>query len=153
MANTYTQIHVQTVFSVKFRNAVIIPEIQQEVFGYMGQLINDFGHKTLIVNGMPDHVHCFFGLNPKQSIADLMRDLKANSSRWINAQKYFKHRFEWQAGYGGFSYSKSQVDDVVKYIKQQQQHHKKMTFKQEYLAFLAKFDIEHEETYTFHDPI
>jgi putative transposase len=153
MANTYTQIHIQTVFTVKYRNALILPEHKKEVFGYIGNIINNLGHKNLIVNGMPDHVHCLFGLNTKQSISDLMREVKANSSRWLNMQVWMQHKFEWQEGYGAFSYSKSQIDAVYKYILNQEEHHSKKTFRQEYLEFLKKFEIDHDEKYIFHEPV
>ncbi len=153
MANTYHQIFIQTVFAVKFRKGLILPEFRQELFGYLGQSINDLGHKTMIVNGVDDHVHCFFGLNPKQSLSDAMREVKANSSGWVNEQKFLKHRFEWQLGYGAFSYGKSQVDTVFKYVKNQEAHHKKRTFRSEFLEFLQKYEIDHDEKYIFHEPI
>lgn len=152
MANTYHQIHIQTVFAVKFRKGLIQPEFRQELLGYIGQTINNLGHKTLIINGVSDHVHCFFGLDPKQSLSDMMREVKANSSGWVNEQKFLKHRFEWQKGYGAFSYGKSQVPAVFKYVQNQEIHHKKRTFREEYLDFLVKFEIDHDEKYIFHEP-
>ncbi|MBP6810543.1 MAG: IS200/IS605 family transposase [Saprospiraceae bacterium] len=153
MANTYHQIHIQTVFAVKFREGLILPKFRQELFGYIGQTINDLGHKTLIINGVADHVHCFFGLYPKQSLSDLMQKVKSNASGWINEQKFLEHRFEWQKGFGAFSYAKSQVNAVYKYVQNQEAHHKKRTFRAEYLEFLQKFEIEHDEKYIFHEPI
>lgn len=152
MANTYHQIHIQTVFAVKFREGLLLPEFRKEVFGYIGQIINNLGHKTLIVNGVSDHVHCFFGLHPKQALADLMREVKTNSSKWINNQKFLRYRFEWQEGYGAFSYGKSQVDSVMKYILNQEEHHRTLSFRTEYLDFLQKFEIEHDEKYIFKEP-
>ena len=152
MANTYHQIHIQTVFAVKFRQGLLLPEFRQELFGYIGQIINNLGHKTLIVNGVAEHVHCFFELNPKQALADLMREVKANSLGWINEQKFLNHRFDWQKGYGAFSYAKSQVPRVCKYVQNQDSHHNKRTFQEEYLEFLQKFEIEHDEKYIFHVP-
>ncbi len=152
MANTYHQIHIQTVFAVKFREGLILPNFRQELFGYIGQIINNLGHKTLIVNGVSDHVHCFFGLHPKQALADLMREIKSNSSNWINAQKFLRYRFEWQEGYGAFSYGKSQAHDVYKYVENQEEHHKTVSFRDEYLNFLRKFEIEHDEKYIFKLP-
>jgi putative transposase len=152
MANTYHQIYIQTVFAVKFREGLILPNFRQELFGYIGQIINNLGHKTLIVNGVSDHVHCFFGLHPKQALSDLMREIKSNSSNWINAQKFLRCRFEWQEGYGAFSYGKSQSNDVYKYIENQEEHHKTISFRDEYLNFLRKFEIEHDEKYIFQSP-
>ena len=153
MANTYHQIRIQTVFAVKFREGLILPEFRQELFGYIGQTINNLGHKTILVNGMADHVHCYFGLHPKQALADLMREVKANSSQWINNQKFLKHRFEWQEGYGAFSYSKSQDHQVFNYIQNQETHHRKLSFREEYLQFLQKFEVEHDERFVFKDLI
>lgn len=152
MANTYHQIHIQTVFAVKFRQALILPDFKHELFGYMGQIINELGHKTLIVNGVEDHVHCFFGLDPKQSISDLMQKVKSNSSRWINEQGFLAHEFEWQKGYGAFSYGKSQVGIVYKYVQNQEKHHQKRSFREKYLEYLQKFEIQHDEKYIFRDP-
>ncbi len=153
MANTYHQLHIQTVFAVKFRQGLILPEFRQELFGYIGQTINDLGHKTLIINGVADHVHCFFGLNPKQSLSDLMQKVKSNASGWINERKFLEHRFEWQKGFGAFSYAKSQVNVVYRYVQNQEAHHKKRSFRAEYLEFLQKFEIDHDEKYIFHEPI
>ena len=153
MANTYTQIHIQTVFAVKFREGLIRPEFKSELFGYIGQTINDLGHKTLIVNGVSDHVHCFFGFRPTQSLSDMMREVKANASGWINEKRFLKHRFEWQEGYGAFSYSKSQIDAVMKYVLNQEAHHKKRSFRDEYEDMLTKFEVDYDERYIFTDPI
>ena len=153
MANTYTQLHIQAVFAVKYREALILPAFKKELFGYIGQTINDLGHKTLLVNGVSDHVHCFFGFRPKQSLSDMMREVKSNSSNWINSEKFLPHRFEWQEGFGAFSYSKSQVDAVMKYVENQEAHHKKRTFREEYINMLQKFEVEYDEKYIFIDPI
>lgn len=149
MPNTYHQIYIQTVFAVKHREAIILPEFKHALLGQIGQIINNNGHKTLIINGVSDHVHCFFGLNPKQALSDLMRDVKSNSSRRLNDQRILKHRFEWQEGFGAFSYGKSQVDSVYKYVLNQEKHHAKRSFREEYLDFLQKFEIEHDEKYIF----
>jgi len=152
MANTYHQIYIQTVFAVKFREGLILPAFRQELFGYIGAAVNQSGHKTILINGTGDHVHCFFGLHPKQALSDLMREVKANSSGWINKSKFLKHRFEWQDGFGAFSYGKSQVDSVYKYVENQEEHHKNVSFREEYLGFLCKFEIEHDEKYIFREP-
>lgn len=153
MANTYHQIYIQIVFAVKYRKGLILPEFRQELFGYMGQTINNLGHEAIIVNGVADHVHCFIGLNPQQSLSDLMREVKANASGWVNEQKLLPHRFEWQKGFGAFSYARSQVDVVFRYVQNQESHHQKKTFRAEYLKHLQKFEVDHDERYIFHDPI
>ena len=153
MANTYHQLYIQVVFAVKHRRAMLLPEFRQNVFGYMGEVINNLGHKTLIVNGVSDHVHCFIGLNPSQALSDLIREVKANSSRWINEQGFLEERFEWQSGFGAFSYARSQLDIVYRYVKNQEAIHEARTFRKEYLELLAHFEIDHDERYIFHDPI
>ncbi|MBL7808254.1 MAG: IS200/IS605 family transposase [Saprospiraceae bacterium] len=153
MANTYHQLFIQTVFAVKYRQGLLLPEFRQELFGYMGQTINNLGHKTLLVNGVEDHVHCFLGLSPEHSLSDLMQKVKSNASGWINDHKFLDQPFAWQKGYGAFSYAKSQVSTVFRYVQNQEAHHQKQTFRDEYLEFLQKFEIEHDEKYIFHDPI
>src|SRR6195952_59460 len=142
MANTYHQIYLQTVFAVKYRAAVIEKDWQQHLFAVIGNLINETNCKTIIVNGVEDHVHCFLGLRPVVSVSELMKTVKAKSSKYINDHKLTQERFEWQEGYGVFSYSQSQVDKVYAYIQTQETHHKKQTFREEYLEFLKKFKIE-----------
>ena len=132
MANTYHQVYIQVVFAVKYRDAVIADDWKTTVFSVIGNLINETGCKTIIVNGVEDHVHCFLGLKPTVSISELMKTVKAKSSKYINDQKLTISRFEWQEGYGAFSYSQSQIDAVYKYVANQEEHHKKKTFKQEY---------------------
>jgi putative transposase len=153
MANTYHQIYLQMVFAVKYRKAVLHKEWRNQVFGVMGNLINEANCKTIIVNGVEDHVHCFVGLKPSVSASELMKTVKAKSSKYINDNKLTPQRFEWQVGFGVFSYSKSHVDNVYKYILNQEVHHKKQTFRDEYLAYLKEFEIEYDEQYTFHDLI
>ncbi|MES2518406.1 MAG: IS200/IS605 family transposase [Bacteroidota bacterium] len=151
MANTYHQIYLQTVFSVKYRNAVIHKSWQSELFAVIGNLINETGCKTIIVNGVEDHVHCFLGLKPAISVSELMKTVKAKSSKHINDHSLTPERFEWQEGYGVFSYGHSQIDNVYKYIQNQEEHHKKQTFGQEYLNFLNKFNVPYDERYIFED--
>lgn len=151
MANTYHQVYIQVVFAVKYREAVIANEWKSKVFGVMGNLINETGCKTIIVNGVEDHVHCFLGLKPTVSISELMKTVKAKSSKYINDHNLTKSRFEWQEGYGAFSYSHSQIDSVYKYIANQEEHHKKQTFKKEYLEFLDKFEVPFDERYIFEE--
>ncbi len=151
MANTYHQIYLQTVFAVKYRNAVLNKSWRPKIQGVLGNLINETGCKTIIVNGVEDHMHCFIGLKPVVSISELMKTVKAKSSKYINDHQLTRERFEWQEGYGVFSYSQSQVDQVYKYIESQEEHHKKQTFKEEYLEFLKHFKIEYDEQYIFQD--
>jgi REP element-mobilizing transposase RayT len=153
MANTYHQIYLQTVFAVKYRNAVIDISWKQTLFGVIGNLINETNCKTIIVNGVEDHVHCFLGLKPVISVSELMKTVKAKSSKYINDHHLTKERFEWQEGYGVFSYSQSSVDAVYKYIFNQEEHHKKQTFRDEYLDFLNRFKVEYDEQYIFKDLI
>jgi len=153
MANTYTQIHIQFVFAVKYRDGIIHPSFKEELYKYISGIIQNNNHKVLAINGMPDHIHIFIGMRPTQSISDLMQDIKGSSSKWINEKGFLNVKFEWQEGYGAFSYSKSQVNDVIKYIKNQETHHKTKTFREEYLKFLEVFEIEFDERYIFNDPI
>jgi len=151
MANTYYQIYLQTVFAVKYRHAVIDKEWSSKLFAVIGNLINELNCKTIIVNGVDDHVHCFFGLKPVVSVSELMKTVKAKSSKYINDNHLTKQRFEWQEGYGVFSFSQSSIDSVYKYIQNQEEHHKKQIFRQEYLDFLLAFKIEYDEKYIFQD--
>jgi REP element-mobilizing transposase RayT len=132
--------------------ALIQPEWENELYKYITGIVQANNHKMLSVNGMPDHVHMLIGFRSTQSIADLMQDVKAGSSGWINKNKLAKSRFEWQSGYGAFSYSKSHVPDVIAYIQNQKEHHKTKTFLDEYKLFLEKFEVEYEEQYIFKDP-
>jgi REP element-mobilizing transposase RayT len=153
MANTYHQVYIHVIIVVKFREALLREQIQQSVFGVIGNLINETGCKTIIVNGTEDHVHCFIGLKPVISISELMKTVKAKTSKYINDNNLTKHKFEWQDGYGVFSYSHSQLDVVYKYIQNQKEHHKKQTFREEYLEFLNKFNVPYDERYIFADLI
>jgi putative transposase len=153
MANTYTQIHIQFVFAVKFRDCRISESWQNELYKYITGIVTNNKHKLLIINGMSDHIHMLIGLRPSQSISDLMQDIKAGSSKWINEKKYTKAKFEWQEGYGAFSYGKSQLKDVIHYIENQEKHHQKKSFMEEYLDFLQKFEVEYDEKYIFKEMI
>jgi REP element-mobilizing transposase RayT len=151
MANTYHQIYIQAVFAVKYRAAVLDKDWRASVFSVIGNIINETGCKAIIVNGVEDHVHCFFGLKPTISISELMKTVKARSSKYINDNRFLPNRFEWQVGYGAFSYSNSQIDSVFKYIKNQEKHHAKKTFKEEYVATLEEFQIPYDERFIFED--
>ncbi|MFZ4543819.1 MAG: IS200/IS605 family transposase [Saprospiraceae bacterium] len=149
MANTYTQIHIQAVFAVYNRHCIIKPEWKNELYKYITGIVQNHDHRLLAINGMPDHLHIFFGMRPTQSLSELMQDIKGDSSKWIKQQGFVNGRFSWQEGYGAFSYSKSHVNRVIKYIQNQEIHHQKKTFTQEYLEFLEKFDVAHDERYIF----
>lgn len=151
MANTYHQVYIQAVFAVKYRAAVLDKEWRANVFSVIGNLINETGCKTIIVNGVEDHVHCFFGLKPTVSISELMKVVKAKSSKYINDNRLLLNRFEWQEGYGVFSYSHTQVGTIFKYIKNQEKHHTKATFHEEYQATLEDFAVPFEEKYLFEE--
>ena len=151
MANTYHQIYLQAVFAVKYRKAMIQKSWKEKLFAVIGNLINETGCKTIIVNGVEDHIHCFLGLKPVISISELMKTVKAKSSKYINDHSLTPSRFEWQEGYGVFSYGQSQVDRVYKYILNQEAHHKKLTFREEYLEFLKSFKVEYDERYIFQE--
>jgi REP element-mobilizing transposase RayT len=153
MPNTYTQIHIHFVFAVKFRLGLIDKKWKEQLNKYITEIIQSNNHKLLAINGMSDHIHILIGMRPTQSISDLMKEVKQSSSLWINENKFTKQHFEWQEGYGAFSYSKSQIDGVVKYIKNQEEHHKKQSFKEEYLEILTKFEIEYDEKYIFKELI
>ena len=153
MANTYHQIYLQTVFAVKYRQAVISKDWKSTLPGVIGNLINENNCKTIIVNGVEDHVHCFFGIKPVMSVSELMKAVKAKSSKYINDHQLTPERFEWQEGYGVFSYGQSQVDRVYKYIQNQEEHHKKQTFRNEYVELLKKFQVPYDEQYIFQDLI
>ena len=149
MPNTYTQIHIQIVFAVQNRRSLITKSWETQLFQYITGIIQNHGHKLLIINGMPDHLHIFIGMRPTQSLSDLMRDVKGDSSHWINENKFVAGKFSWQEGYGAFSYSKSQIQNVVRYIENQKQHHSKKSFTDEYTNILREFEIEYDERFIF----
>lgn len=148
MPNTYTQISIQAVFAVKGRENIITKNWRDELHKYIAGIIQTEA-KQLAVGGWKDHVHIFFGLPPALSVSDLLQKVKANSSKWINEQKFVPGKFQWQDGYGAFSYSRSQRDAVINYIMQQEKHHRAKTFREEYLEMLSKFEVDYEEKYLF----
>ena len=149
MANTYTQIHIQCVFAVKFRGSVIHRDWKEQLHRYITGVVQNNGHKMIAINSMPDHLHLFFGFRPNQSLSDLMRMVKGDSSEWINQQKLNASAFRWQEGYGAFSYARSQVNAVAQYIENQEEHHRKKTFSEEYKEFLDRFEVDYDEQYVF----
>jgi REP element-mobilizing transposase RayT len=153
MANTYTQVHIHAVFAVQNRISLIQKQWQEELYKYISGVVANNGHKLLQIGGMPDHVHVLFGMRPVQSLSDLMQDIKGNSSLWINKKRIVRGKFSWQEGYGAFSFGKSQIDRVVKYIQQQEKHHKKRDFEEEYLELLKLFEIDFDERYILRNPV
>jgi putative transposase len=149
MANTYSQIYIQIVFAVKGRENLITKENREELHKFITGIVSNRDQKLLAIFAMPDHVHIFLGMKPSISISDLVRDIKAGSSKFINDSKWINRKFNWQEGFGAFSYSRSHIDNVVKYILNQEEHHNKKTFREEYLDFLEKFEIEYDQKYVF----
>ncbi|MGB1032569.1 MAG: IS200/IS605 family transposase [Flavobacteriales bacterium] len=149
MANTYTQLHIQVVFAVQFRQNLISETWEDELYKYMTTIIQNNGHKVLKINGMPDHIHILFGLRPSQSLSDLMKQVKQDSTNWINKKGFVKGRFSWQSGYGAFSYCKSVVPKVIRYIENQKPHHEKKAFLKEYVEMLESVGIEYNKQYLF----
>jgi len=149
MPGTFSQIHIKIVFAVKGRENFISKSWREELNKYISGIIREKGQKPLIVNGMSDHIHAFFGLRPSIKLSDLVRDIKNNSTNFINDKKFSKYKFSWQDGFGAFSYSYSHIDKVYKYILNQEDYHKKRTFKEEYIELLKKFEIEYNEKYLF----
>jgi REP element-mobilizing transposase RayT len=151
MANTYTQLYVQLVFTPKGREKMIPKEYKEDVHRYITGIVQDKSrkHKMLAINCMPDHIHIFVSLHPAQSISDLVNDIKTASTKFIKSHPWMPFAFEWQQGFGAFTYSQSQIDEVIKYVLNQEEHHKKKTFREEYLDFLRKFEIPFDEKYLF----
>jgi len=149
MANTYSQIYIHIVFAVKGRQNLIRVEIREELHKYITGIVTNRDQKLLSIFCMPDHSHLLIGLKPSISISDLVRDIKAGSSKFINDKKLIKGKFSWQEGFGVFSYSRSQIDTVIKYIQNQEKHHNKKSFNEEYIELLERFAIEYDEKYLF----
>lgn len=149
MPGTYSQIYIHIVFAVKGRENLIGKEWKEELYKYISGIITNKGHKSIIIAGISDHIHAFVGLKPAMAISDLVRDIKNNSSNFINEKQFVKGKFSWQEGYAVFSYSHSQIENVYQYILNQEQHHHKKTFKEEYLDLLEKFQIEYKEKFLF----
>jgi putative transposase len=147
--DTYTQIYIHLVFAVKSRDMALNSSTRHRVFEYLSGTLTNMKHKSIIVNGVSNHVHVFYGMNPKISISDTVNDLKRSSTLFINQNGLCKFNYAWQDGYGGFSYSKSQIQDVYSYVRDQEIHHKKKTFREEYLDLLKDFEIEYNEKYLF----
>ena len=146
---TFTQIYVQLVFAVQNRDAALTKDIRTRVFEYMSGIVSNMRHKSIIINGTSNHVHILFGLNPSISISDTVHDIKRSSSLFINKGKLCLGRFSWQEGYGGFSYSRSQIADIYNYIENQESHHQKRTFQQEHIDYLNENEMEFDQQFLF----
>ena len=149
MANTYTQIYIHVIFAVKGRENLISKNWKVELYKYITGIVRENEQKLYIINGMPDHIHILLSLTPSINISDLVRDIKSGSSGWINKRNFVKGKFNWQAGFGAFSYSQSQLPRVINYIKNQEEHHRIKTFQEEYKKILDEFEVEHEDKYLF----
>ncbi len=149
MANTFTQIHIHIVFAVKGRQSLINDAWKSDLYKYMTAIVQNNGHKVLQINGVSDHVHLLIGLRPSQALSDLVKLVKQDTSRWINQNLLTNHRFSWQAGYGAFSYSQDRLPYVIKYIQNQEVHHKKESFQDEFLSLLRENDMEYDPRFLF----
>jgi putative transposase len=149
MPNTFTQLYIQFVFAVKYRQAFIHASWKNELYKYITGIVQNKGSKMLAINGMPDHIHIFTGYEPKIAIPDLIKDIKLASNEWINKNYLTKQKFAWQESYGAFSYSRSDIHKVCLYIENQELHHAKKTFREEYISLLNAFEINYEEKYLF----
>ncbi|MBQ5958605.1 MAG: IS200/IS605 family transposase [Bacteroidales bacterium] len=150
MIHTYTQIHIQTVFAVQNRLSLINKRWRGDLYAFMTGIVQSHGHKLLSIGGVGDHVHMFFGFRPNESLSNLMMEVKRDSAKWINKNRLVMGRFSWQEGFGAFSYSKSQIPVVCHYIENQEIHHHKKTFLEEYTEFLEKFGVEYDKRFLFH---
>jgi REP element-mobilizing transposase RayT len=149
MANTFSQIYIQTVFAVSSRQSLIKPEFKADLYKYIAGIVRNQGQKLISINGMSDHVHILIGLRPAMALADLVQEIKSDSTKYVNKNKWVHGRFSWQEGYGAFSYGHSQLDTIISYIQNQEKHHSRRSFKNEYLSLLRKFDIAFEDKYVF----
>lgn len=149
MANTYSQIYIQVVFAVAGRENLIQPEWKDEPYKYIAGIVKNHGQKLIVIGGVADHVHILLGIKPNIALSDLVREIKANSSRFINEKRLTKRKFNWQEGFGAFSYSISQLDNVIRYIQNQETHHAAKSFRDEYTDFLRRFKVDYDERYLF----
>jgi len=149
MANTYTQIYLHVVFAVEGRQNLIPKRHKEELHKYITGIIKNKKQKLIAINSLPDHIHIFVGMKPNIALSDLVRDIKNNSSSFIDKKRWVRGKFNWQEGFGAFSYGHSQIDRVVRYIQNQEKHHAKKTFKEEYLQMLEKFQVKYDEKFLF----
>ncbi len=153
MANTYTQIHIHVVFAVKFRNDFIQKSWKGDLYKYITGIVQANNHKMIIINGVSDHLHILIGVRPDQSLSELIQRVKAGSGKWINDNRLTASRFEWQGGFGAFAYSKKDLKNVIQYIENQEIHHRKVTFREEYIQMLDYYRVDYNERYIFKDPV
>lgn len=149
MAGTFSQIYIQVVFAVKSRDSLIGAEWEERLFQYITGIVRGKEQKMLAINGTQNHIHLFIEMKPSCCLSDLIREIKKSSNDFIKENHFTQFQFAWQEGYGAFSYSHSQIDNVIKYVMNQKEHHRKVTFREEYIDFLKKFEIEHDEKYLF----
>lgn len=149
MSGTFSQIYIQVVFAVRGRESLIHPSWEEELYKYISGIVKNKEQKMIAINGMPDHIHFLIGMRPSCCLSDLVREIKKSSNDFIKEKKLSKYKFNWQEGYGAFSYSQSGLGNVIAYIRDQKEHHKKTTFKDEYVELLRKFEIEHKPEYLF----
>lgn len=149
MPGTFTQIYIQVIFAVKGRESFILQSWEEELYKYIAGIVRNKEQKLLAINGMPDHIHILIGMKPNCCLSDLVREIKKSSNDFINEKKFTRFKFYWQEGYGAFSYSHSALNNVIAYINNQKEHHKKHLFRDEYKEFLTKFQIEHKDEFLF----
>lgn len=149
MPNTYSQIYIHLVFAVKGRSSLISQNWKEDLYKFISGIISNRSQKLLIINGMPDHIHLLVGVKPNCSLSDLVRDIKAGSSKYVNDHKWVIGRFEWQEGFGAFSLGQSQLDDIFSYIRNQEEHHQKKSFMEEYQEFLKLYQVDYKTEYLF----
>ncbi|MFB6318106.1 IS200/IS605 family transposase [Saccharicrinis sp. FJH54] len=149
MANTYSQIYIQIVFAVKDRYSLICPMWENKLYKYITGIVKNKNQKLLVTNGMPDHIHLFISMTPDCNLSDLVREIKKSSNSYIKENRFSRLKFSWQEGFGAFSYSRNQIDEVAQYILNQKKHHKIKSFKEEYICFLDEFQIDYNPKYLF----
>ena len=147
--STFSQIYIQIIFACKSRESLIKKDWEEELFKYITGIVQNKGQKMLAINGVSDHVHFLIGMNPSCCLSDLIREIKKSSNTFIKEKRFSKYKFEWQQGYGAFSYSHSSLDNVISYIQNQKEHHKQKSFKEEYISFLKKFEVNFKDEYLF----
>lgn len=149
MSDTYSKVYIHVIFAVKNRDALIHSSWEEKLFQYVTGIVQNKGQKMLAINGISNHIHFLIGMKPSCCLSDLVREIKKSTSEFIKENCFTKFQFNWQEGFGAFSYSSSQIDNVIKYIKNQKEHHRKKTFNEEYIDFLEKFNVEYKKEYLF----
>jgi REP element-mobilizing transposase RayT len=149
MPNTYTKIYIHVVFAVQGRQNLLQVQWRSQLYKYICGIVNGKKQKVYAIGGVADHIHILLSIKPDIALSDLIRDIKTSSAKWINDQKLIAGKFHWQEGFGAFSSTQSQLDSIIQYIHQQEKHHQKQSFKQEYQGLLQKFEIEYKDEYLF----